>query len=35
MDMTQFMLSGGEKAFLAVILHIFLRRIAGWHLSVI
>lgn len=33
MDMTQFMLSGGQKLFLVVVLDIFLRRIVGWHLS--
>jgi len=33
MDMTQFMLSGGQKLFLVVVLDIFLRRIVGWHRS--
>ena len=33
MDMTQFMLSGGQKLFLVVVLDIFLRRLVGWHLS--
>ena len=33
MDMRQFMLSGGQKLFLVVVLDIFLRRIVGWHLS--
>lgn len=33
MDMTQFMLSGGQKVFVVVVLDIFLRRLVGWHLS--
>lgn len=33
MDMTQFLLTGGQKLFLVVVLDIFLRRIVGWHLS--
>ena len=33
MDMTCFMLSGGQKLFLVVVLDIFSRRIVGWHLS--
>lgn len=33
MDMTQFLLSGGQKLFLVLVLDIFLRRIVGWHLS--
>ena len=33
MDMTQFMLSDGQKVFVVVVLDIFLRRLVGWHLS--
>lgn len=33
MDMTQFLLTGGQKLFLVLVLDVFLRRIAGWHLS--
>lgn len=31
--MTQFLLSGGQKLFLVVVLDIFRRRIVGWHRS--
>ncbi len=31
--MKQFMLSGGQKVFVEVVLDIFLRRLVGWHLS--
>jgi putative transposase len=33
MDMTQFLLSSGQKLFLVIVLDVFLRRIVGWHLS--
>lgn len=33
MDMTQFLLSGGQRVFLIIVLDVFLRRIVGWHLS--
>jgi transposase InsO family protein len=32
-DMTSFMLSGGTKLFLVVVLDLFTRRIVGWHLN--
>jgi len=32
-DMTQFMLTTGQKLFLVVVLDVFLRRIVGYHLS--
>ncbi len=31
--MTQFLLAGGQRVFLVLVLDIFLRRIVGWHLS--
>ena len=32
MDMTQFLLAGGQRVFLVLVLDIFLRRIVGWRL---